>query len=312
MIAEPSKSADALLRLQARAWLVRLTSGEAADLEAFKAWRAADPAHARAFAEERRLWRSLDGHKTAFAAELPAAVPRRGHPWLAAASAAATTAILFTFIFGRPLLWLEADRITGTGEIARVALPDGSLAMLDTDSALAVNFRAGRREVRLLRGEAWFSVRHDAAHPFRVLAAGGEIRDIGTAFDVRRGADGRVTVAVTAGTVMVGAAGAHARVRAGEILRYGDGAALRAMSGDATAISSWREGRVVIDRRSMRDAVDELARYRPGAVLLLDSAANAPVSGNFRISAIDQGLQGLAAARGLTVTYLTPYIVILH
>ncbi|MEJ1969021.1 MAG: FecR domain-containing protein [Rhizomicrobium sp.] len=223
----------------------------------------------------------------------------------------AAAAILCMLVSGQPLR-LEADHLTGPGEIAHVALPDGSLAMLNTNTALAIDFRSGRREVRLLRGEAWFSVRHNAARPFRVMAAGGEIRDVGTAFDVRRDAGGRVTVAVAAGEVAVSNAGGQARARAGEILQYGTGAALRPRLGNIAAISSWRGGRVVIEGLSLRDAVDELARYRPGAVFLLSSDTNRKVSGNFRVSAIDQGLEGLAAARGLTVTYLTPFVVILH
>ncbi|MEI9995044.1 MAG: FecR domain-containing protein [Rhizomicrobium sp.] len=310
MTADPSNAADTQLRRQARAWLARLTTGKAADLAAFEAWRA-DPAHAAAFEEERRLWRSLAAHRAAFAAGLPAVLPRRRRLWLPI-GAMAVTLMLCVLTLGQPLLWLEADRITGPGEIAPVTLPDGSLAMLNTNSALAIDFRSGRRDVALLRGEAWFSVRHNAAHPFRVTAAGGEIRDVGTAFDIRRDAGGRVTVAVTAGEVAVGNAGIRAHAHAGEILRYGAGTAPHAGSGNIAALSSWRSGRVVIDGRSLGDAVDELARYRPGVVFLLSSKASQKVSGNFRISAIDQGLEGLAAARGLTVTYFTPFVVVLR
>ena len=45
------------------------------------------------------------------------------------------------------------------------------------------------REIWLDKGEAYFQVRHDAAHPFVVMAMGHRVEDVGTKFVVRRRAD---------------------------------------------------------------------------------------------------------------------------
>src|SRR3546814_5876232 len=67
----------------------------------------------------------------------------------------------------------------------RVArLPDGSTVEMSGDSAIEVRYSKGRRDIRLMRGQALFEVTHNAARPFIVKAGKGEIRALGTAFDV--------------------------------------------------------------------------------------------------------------------------------
>jgi transmembrane sensor len=59
------------------------------------------------------------------------------------------------------------------------------------------------RHVRLARGVAHFEVAKDASRPFVVIAAGVEVRAVGTAFSVQID-EGRVEVIVTEGRVAVG------------------------------------------------------------------------------------------------------------
>lgn len=51
-------------------------------------------------------------------------------------------------------LAMRADLITETGQMAQHPLPDGGMAVLNTNSALALDFALGRRKIRLLKGEA--------------------------------------------------------------------------------------------------------------------------------------------------------------
>jgi transmembrane sensor len=81
-----------------------------------------------------------------------------------------------------------ADHVTAAGETARVSLPDGSTAWLNTDSALRVAFDGARRLIRLLEGEALFEVAHDPARRFAVLAHDGLSTALGTRFAVLRAA----------------------------------------------------------------------------------------------------------------------------
>jgi ferric-dicitrate binding protein FerR (iron transport regulator) len=81
-----------------------------------------------------------------------------------------------------------------------VQLDDGSTAVLDAGTALAIEFDGQQRHLRLLRGQAWFRWR--TSSPFQVEAAGGVVRDIGTAFSVSM-LDTTVTTQVSEGVVDV-------------------------------------------------------------------------------------------------------------
>jgi transmembrane sensor len=97
---------------------------------------------------------------------------------------------------------------TSRGQYATIRLTDGSEVTLAPESRLTISpkFSEGAREISL-DGEAIFSVRHDAAHPFRVRARGAIVEDIGTRFDLRAyPEDADVTVAVVEGSVSFGAA----------------------------------------------------------------------------------------------------------
>jgi transmembrane sensor len=65
-----------------------------------------------------------------------------------------------------------------------------------------VNFSARVRFVELVKGEALFEVRPDPRRPFTVTAGDASIRDVGTRFNVYRGAD-NTTVSVLEGEVQV-------------------------------------------------------------------------------------------------------------
>jgi transmembrane sensor len=93
---------------------------------------------------------------------------------------------------------------TGIGEQRDVLLADGSRIALNTDTALTMHYSAGSRRIELQRGEALFTVKHDAARPFDVAAGKTLTRALGTEFnvDMRRS---NVTVSVLEGSVRVSA-----------------------------------------------------------------------------------------------------------
>ena len=121
----------------------------------------------------------------------PTARPRRvfwSRPRLALGAALATCLLLLVLVPSASHLpaRLLADYSTGPGGQRTVALPDGSVAILNTDSAIDVDYGRERRMVKLLYGEAHFEVAKDAQRPFQVLAVGGRTTAVGTAFAVPR------------------------------------------------------------------------------------------------------------------------------
>lgn len=305
---------------QAEHWVVRLASGEleTAELAAFKAWLAADPAHRIAFDNERALWQMLDQARGAFAPAPPPrrsrlrrltrlATPRRA---LAAAAAAAIVMVLAP----NAVLRFQADAIAGRGEIRTVALPDGSKAMLDSEAAIDIAYSDSERRVHLLRGKAWFTVKHDDPRAFRVAALGGVTQDIGTAFEVDRGAKA-VTVSVTEGAVSVSSPGSGDGpiLRASERARYLEGGAVERIEAmDQSRIAAWRRGIIVVDNLPIAEAIADVARYRKGYTWVIGSTKSAPVSGIFRTDAPDEALATLTQMAGLQVMRLPGDVVIVR
>lgn len=292
---------------EARRWIARMASAEmsADELAAFKQWRASDPLHDRAFTQQRGLWRAA-GHRPA-PRPLPFPRPQRRR-WLprrraavARAAAVLVASLLLAMLFG-PNLWLatRADHRAGVA-VESLTLPDGSRAMLDAGAAIAIAYDGHERRIELLRGGAWFEVAPADQRPFRVAAMGGMTQDIATAFEVRRGADA-ITIGVTDGMVDVHA-GHSLRLRTSERARYGaDGAVQRLPAIPADSIAAWRQGEILLDHVSVREAVAQVRRYRRAPVYLLgEPDAARQISGVFRTDQPDQALDVIASVGGLSV-----------
>src|SRR5690606_18639485 len=90
--------------------------------------------------------------------------------------------------------------ITQVGEQRSVSLSDGSAILLNTNTQVRVDYRPDSRDVRLLQGEAEFTVAKDVERPFRVYAGNERVQAVGTAFTVYI-QDNKIDVTVTEGQV---------------------------------------------------------------------------------------------------------------
>lgn len=96
--------------------------------------------------------------------------------------------------------WSPYTVSTSIGQLEEFALSDGSVMKLNTNSQAEVDFHAARRRIRLLKGEAFFDVAHDASRPFLVVAGDKTVKAVGTAFSVRW-TDDDLSVTVSEGRV---------------------------------------------------------------------------------------------------------------
>lgn len=295
------------LHAQARGWIAWLASGAAdeAGLGQFERWLDG-PGHRRAFERERQLWRSLGprpGHQRS--AAIPRLRQRRPRSrWRPALAAAA----VLMLALASPEAWLRLRADHRSAHAAEtVALPDGSRAVLDADSAIAIHYDRDRRRVELLRGRVWFEVAADPARRFAVAAGDGVVEDISTAFAV---ADegGRIEAAVSQGRVRVAAAadGGWTYLDAGQRAAYGPGGSVARLADvPADGVGGWRQGELLLDNAAVDAAVRQLARYRAGPILIRGDVAALPkVSAALRIGRPEQALDALAASAGLSVTRL--------
>lgn len=320
----------------AQDWFLRRGAGglSASENARFEAWRDADPRHRAVYAELSRLWGEIDQLEPAFAPtgracrrETPPREPSRRAWWRTGSLVSGlAAACLLLFVFGpatsRLPARLLADHSTAAGEQRVVSLPDGSIAWLNTDTAIDVVYSGERRRVKLLHGEALFEVRKDAVRPFDVTAVDGRTTAVGTAFAVKE-ADGGATVTVTEGTVRVtspdqasAAASAEAgtRVEAGQQVSYRRGeqpGPVRAL--DAAAATAWRHGAIVIRSRPLAEALAEIGRYHDGRIVLMGSPSRyGEVTARVALADLDGGIDAIAATHGLSVTRVTRYLMIVR
>jgi len=274
-------------------------------------WLQSDPRHALAWRQQQAFWQRLDAAGPEVLAALPELTgdrqglrpiaPRRRLPWLLASAAAV---VLMVAAAPHALLLARSD-VRSSDAPRVVQLADGSTAVLDAGTALALSFDDRQRHLRLLRGQAWFQVAHEA-RPFQVEAAGGLVRDIGTAFSVSM-LDTTVTTQVSAGVVDVRPGdGSVQRLHAGQARAFRDGHWLQPVQlEDPESMAPWRRGEVVIDDRPAAQAIADLARYRRGPVWVLGGqGARVRVSGLFHLQQPDTAIVAVAAQAGLRVQRL--------
>jgi transmembrane sensor len=152
-----------------------------------------------------------------------------------------------------------------------------------------VRMTTSQRIVWLDQGEAYFDVKHDAAHPFMVFAGGRRITDLGTQFLVRR-YPRTLEVALLQGRVRVGAQDEHAQSPS-RLLAPGDVAIATAGSMAITEKPvqeianelAWRRGVLVFDNATLGDVVAEINRYNRQKLVIADAdAAGLKIVGTFR------------------------------
>lgn len=294
-------------------WQLRLESGPLGpgDESALSAWLAADPRHRIALAEAGMAWHgSAQAHPDAVHVA-PAAHRAPQRPWAAWLAGAAGAPLLLLAIAFAPAWWatLGADARSAVGAQATLRLPDGSRAVLDSDSAIAYDFDGAARELRVLRGAAWFEVVPDATRPFRVHAGATTATAVGTAYAVDRRGD-TVEVIVTHGLVEV-AQGAAPPVRVAAGQRSLGAAPAIALDARATAAAGWREGLLSFQSEPLADALARLDRYLPQRVVLLDAARGGePVSAVFPLADAALAVDAIARSHGLAVRRLPGLLLV--
>ena len=298
-------------------WLSRINEQpEQAQGAAFKRWLLADPGHREAYAQAQALWQMSAAPAARLADEergglqqyldAMAKAPARGR-WrqrVAALAVAACLVLAVGTVGGwHPGYWLQdlqAD-YSSAGNVRQVTLADQSQVTLDAGSAITVDFAQGERRVRLLRGAAFFQVTH-TGEPFLVAAAGGEVRVLGTQFEVREQGDG-AQVTVRSGRVAVtpGRGVVARELTANQQLAYVHGHAASTVSVDSESRLAWRQGWLNYYQVPLAQVVEDLGRYYPGRILLLGGElGQRKVSGSFPVQAPLAALDSLGNVMGFS------------
>jgi transmembrane sensor len=210
---DPCSSSIETIERTAFSWVQRdhagLTESERADLDS---WLSADMRHLEKFEELKSTWTRFEEFSNEIV--LQDGQPRlsRFTPPKAPADiipirpllpyvAAAAVLVAALFLWRQPVDPAVAP-VSFPALVQQRTLEDGSTVDLNRGAEVASAYGPSERRVRLVRGEALFTVAKNPSRPFIVEVGGIEVRAVGTVFNVRLD-NHAVEVVVTEGKVQV-------------------------------------------------------------------------------------------------------------
>lgn len=313
---------------QALAWVARLRSDKVceADMSAFADWLTQSDSHQAAWEQALDIWETagvvshmpvdhlINAADTQYQKRWTLNVNRImgkwfGGLWRLLATVSASVAIVaIVFV---TLQDSSQTYYSDLGEYQQITLQDGSLIELNTDSAISVSLSDSRREIELIKGEAFFTVASDKRRPFVVTLGGASVQALGTAFNIYRHSDKRALVTVTEGVVRVAEVNGSAVAAADtKMLLANQAVAFDETTGFAEVpdsnipqVIAWRDGQIMFDRASVTEAVTILNRYLEHKIVLADNtASNHRISGIFSSREKAETLRAVAQAFDLELS----------
>lgn len=283
-------------------WTSLLDGGTvtASDRLALHAWLDEDPAHRTAFEHYQLICDDTAEFLPVLAQVSAVARPdpaprRRLSRWLpAAAGLAAALAVAALWIV--PYFRDTQKVVTVAAQRSTLSLTDGSRTDLNAQTALFTDFRRDRRLVRLEKGEAYFDVAKDAAHPFIVETPGGTVRVTGTHFNVRLAANGRPEVTLLEGAVVFQNAAAHLQLLPSQQISA-DGELRTLSAGELDGVTAWREGRISLNGLTLAEAVQRFAAFHGKSIMVAPDVAGLEVGGSYSLDDLSGFFDALADDR---------------
>ncbi len=282
---------------QAADWLMRLDAGKA-DVDAFEAWRNADPSHAAAFAQCAAIWQTTANLRGTITSRQPrdltveptsAAASGAGRRRFLAGIAASVVAVSGLYVWVNRRAYAE----TGVGERRTVQLPGGSRVELNTDTRLAWRMDE-QLDLWIERGEVAITV----AAPFSVGVP--RLFRIQTAlmsgllhsgqYNVRVDRNMVGLIAASGDAIISGLDGTRLELQSGQGLQATGGGVRKAALSTAAleSATAWQRGVIVFDGMTLATAIGEFNRYLPHHIELAEPGLGAVRLGG-RFSTDDPG-----------------------
>ncbi|WP_411727772.1 FecR family protein [Methyloglobulus sp.] len=336
------------LMQQAIEWLVLLRSGEISEAEtqAFADWLSQDIYHAQAFAKAEDLLndaaiaaqnprvtapaiadtRETNPNKQTIPLTKPAQATRQQSSagyfrWLAVPLSLAAA-----WLFAVALILPEQSHVfddylsdyrTGTGELRDIQLADGSHLLLNTNTAVSVDYTESLRHITLRHGQAQFTVAKDTNRPFEVASGGLAICALGTVFEVYNPGSGEMSITVQEHAVaakLQKAENIQVEIKEGQRLRYDyKGHLTIPETVNLAQASAWKQLKLFMNDWPLAELIAELDRYRTGRIFISDpSLKNLRITGAFSLDNPDETLAKVRTVLALQETRLGSWWVLLH
>ena len=329
---------------QAAKWVAKLDLDKPSrqTLAEFKHWINQSPEHKAAFESYIEIWEQMNllsqlesPREQGAGAKADAGTDWVGRftvikPWLALSSIMLVALLTLQYIQS-PSVEHYATQI---GEQKTYTLPDGSTALLNTDTAIEIHYTDKRRLIYLRGGEAHFDVVSNPELPFEVYAGQGLVRAVGTAFSVYLRQDD-VEVVVTEGIVEIDSQKpateeapvvtktppsnkdpALSQISAGNMATYDRHTAQHILLAELKKVdqkTAWHQGLLVFDDEPLQSVVAEVGRYTATKIHIPNSSLRQlKIGGQFKVGDTEAMFQALKISFGIQATIISKDLVYLE
>lgn len=325
------------IEAEAASWITVLGREKVSEAEMaeLKLWLNQSERHRNVFNELTDLWDDLSVLKELDdIAESVSALPdQQATFWQRRSFMAIAASIFICFIVSGSLYWQhltefnqQAQLITAVGEQRTVILSDGSTVHINTNSQLEIDFSRDKRIIRLLKGEAYFTVAKNKQRPFYVYAGDGLVQAIGTAFNVRLKLLNEIEVTVEEGLVALAALAKKEPITSKNIDLIPSSTPktetflTELSAGQSTTFShtvekieliqtpelnrklAWRQGVLAYSNDPLFKVIDDISRYTNITIEIADpSLRTLPIAGYFRVGEVEALFDSLEITFGLEV-----------
>lgn len=174
---------------------------------------------------------------------------------------------------------VEVHRLsTQPGAELSVVLTDGTQIWLNSDSEISYpTLFTGKDRVVTLKGEAYFKVAKDTAHPFLVKTDGVEVRVYGTEFNVNTRRNKSIATTLVEGSVAISNVGKHGEtiLKPGQTGEFSlNSRKLDIKEDDIELYIGWKNGFYQFDHASIGFLFDEISHWYGIEVALEDQSLN--------------------------------------
>lgn len=213
----------------------------------------------------------------------------------------------------------NSDHFTEKGGRKSIELVDGSILILNTNSAITIDYSSDQRVIQLQRGEIWVDVAADRNRPFVVETEFGTAKALGTQYAVSLKPT-EMDVVVTESLVKVcGFEPSAAEVSGTWCVDTSEGYRTRVEDGnvsgpeavDKDVLTAWLQGRLVVNNWPLANVLDELKRYQPGVIHYnRNQISKIKVSGVFPLDDPHQALSILSKNLPIQIKSYTRFVTL--
>lgn len=223
-------------------------------------------------------------------------------------------AAILLVVFGAGILFNEyfsgkpgfTEIVVPSGQLAKVNMPDGSRAWINSDTRLSFStgFKDRKRQV-VLNGEAYFQVQKDQK-PFVVSTKYGDITVLGTSFNVHAYDNSRFQATLVEGTIKYTDTEHNRKVvlSPGQQISFSEGDSIRVDQVKTDLYTSWKDGVLIFRKEPLKDVVRKLERHFDVKIELEDhSLEDIRFTGNIENESLMDVMEYINKTKSIQYTY---------